>query len=282
MNYYYLQLSNIKNIDRKTNQKSCIFFDKFQFNGGERHIKIQPFNFDENTRIIIEQNIFNSNDLIDLLLATDALRRMGINHIELICPYIPYARQDRVMIKGEPLSIKVFTNIINSQNYEKVYVLDPHSDVSAALINNIKLIKINYSQCFDGINFPVLVVPDAGALKKCYKIAKEYNILDIVECSKIRDVNNGKIVGTKINKNGISLEGRSCFIIDDICDGGMTFIKIAEKLRENDVANVNLIISHGIFSKGLHVFNDLIDRIYCCNCFYDIIDDKLYKISMHL
>src|ERR1700761_1670316 len=88
-----------------------IQFEQFVFAGGEPHIKINP-DFDVANKITITRRL-NSFEALGLLcLAVDALKRMGAKNIELFIPYFPAARQDRVMIDGEPLSVKVYADII--------------------------------------------------------------------------------------------------------------------------------------------------------------------------
>ncbi len=112
-----------------------ILFESFVFTGGEPHIKINP-NFDITKSVTVTHRINSFNDLGFLCLAVDALRRMDIVIEKLIVPYFPAARQDRLMIKGEPLSVKVYADIINSLQIKKVVVFDPHSEVAPALLNN--------------------------------------------------------------------------------------------------------------------------------------------------
>ena len=89
-----------------------------KFAGGECHVKFLT-EINEGDKIRINTRLNSSDDVMNLCLAVDALRNMYVNYIEVFIHYIPYARQDRVMVPGEPLSIKVFTNIINSLNLNK-------------------------------------------------------------------------------------------------------------------------------------------------------------------
>jgi ribose-phosphate pyrophosphokinase len=100
-----------------------IEFESFTFSGGEPHIKINP-TFDKSKEVTITHRLNSFNDLGLLCLAVDALQRMDAKLQNLIIPYFPAARQDRVMIKGEPLSVKVYANIINTLNFKKVIVFD--------------------------------------------------------------------------------------------------------------------------------------------------------------
>src|SRR5574344_2364232 len=111
------------------------YIKSFVFSGGEVHVNIEDMKNDR----YIHASITNSNDLIKLLMVTDAYKRKFNTIPELYLPYIPYARQDRVCNTGESLSIKVLADLINIKNYPVVHVLDPHSDVSIALLNNIQV-----------------------------------------------------------------------------------------------------------------------------------------------
>lgn len=241
----------------------------FVFSGGEVHVNLEDIKYDG----YIYASITNPEDLIKLLMVTDAYKRRYHTTPELYLPYIPYARQDRVCNSGEALSIKVFSDLINLQNYPLVHVLDPHSDVSTSLLNNVKVTDNTklVQKVWNDLNVDVknnlyLVSPDAGALKKTHKVAKaiEYE-REVVFCEKQRDTKTGEITGTKIYCDDIY--GRNFMLCDDICDGGRTFIEIAKVLKAQGAKKIILVVSHGIFSKGLDCIFEYIDEIYTTNSF---------------
>jgi ribose-phosphate pyrophosphokinase len=216
---------------------------------------------------------------MELLVMTDSLRRTyGYIPINLVCPYVPYARQDRVCAPGESLSLKVFADLINAQKYDSVEVWDIHSEVAMALLD--RSYNVRQESFVKGIrNLPkrtVIVSPDAGALKKINAVSKVLG-LDVLNADKKRDVDTGEITGTVLHING-RLSDEPCLIVDDICDGGRTFIELAKELKRNGSGSVSLYVTHGIFSKGFNVFDDLIDKIYCPNVFGDVSDWKLERI----
>lgn len=253
-------------------------FKQFAFSGGEEHVKLfDPTNassvelFKKAESFTILTNAQNSSSIMQTLLTTDALRRINKNaKIELFMPYFPYARQDRVMVSGEPFSLKVMTSLINSMQYDKVHVLNPHSEVTTALLDNIEQIDnslfVEYS--LDHIYLKVdrkwlaIVSPDAGAEKKTYDLAKKLGITDIILGTKKRDVKDGKILKTDFVGD---VSGKDCVIVDDIIDGGRTFIELAKVLRDNGANSVYLIVSHGIFSSGIEELKKHIDAIYTTN-----------------
>ncbi|WP_108869189.1 ribose-phosphate diphosphokinase [Aquimarina aquimarini] len=262
-----------------TPYKESIVFEAFVFNGGEPHIKILEQNIGE--EITITHRINSFNDLGLLLIATDALRRMDVKIINVFIPYFPAARQDRVMVAGEPLSVKVYADCINAQQYDQVTIFDPHSEVTPALLNNVKVIH-NYDfvkQCLDTINEDVLLIsPDGGALKKIYKVSEYLGGIEVVECSKKRDVKTGQLSGFTVYQE--DLEGKHCVIVDDICDGGGTFLGLAKALKDKNAGRLSLIVSHGIFSKGTTVVQQSFDTVYTTNSFRDITEEKVVQIPI--
>ena len=265
------------------NFKPCgydIRYKKFKFPGGETYIKIEDEFKDE---VLITQVIRNGDDIIEIALAVDALNRVGIENINLFIPYAPYARQDRVMTQGESLSIKVFANMINNMFFNKVYIFDPHSDVTLALIdrchviNNHRFVKKMIWDIFRKNPFGklYLISPDSGANKKIKDLAIHlsdlnlYNI-EIVQCDKTRDVKTGNIDGFKVYSDKSDFMDGPCLIVDDICDGGGTFIGLGNQLLNFQPNGLYLAVSHGIFSKGINDLTDhLFDQVFTTNSFYN-------------
>jgi len=258
-----------------------IDFQTFVFAGGEPHIKINP-NFDTTKAVIVTHRLNSFNDLGILCLAADALQRMELELAELIIPYFPAARQDRVMIPGEPLSVKVNADIINGLGFKKVTVFDAHSEVTPALLDKCNAVP-NHKFIQEVIKHigkePLLISPDGGALKKIYKVSEFLNGLDVVECSKHRDVKTGKLEGFKVYTD--DLNGRDCLVVDDICDGGGTFIGLAAELKKKNAGKLYLAVSHGIFSKGVDDMAAIFDRIFTTNSFRELEHEKVTQIKIN-
>lgn len=274
----------ILNLDPKFtpfNNQEEIKFQSFTFSGGEPHIKINP-DFDNNQKITITHRLNSFNDLGLLCIAVDALRRMDVKIIDLFIPYFPAARQDRVMIPGEPLSVKVYADIINALQLNKVFVFDAHSEVTPALVNNCTVIPNHtfIQQILKVIGKNVkLISPDGGALKKIYKVSEFLGGIDVVECSKSRDVKTGKLSGFKVYEE--DLKGMDCLIVDDICDGGGTFVGLAEELKKKNAGKLYLAVSHGIFNKGFEVLN-CFDKIFTTNSVKDFDNEKVEVVKLEL
>ena len=132
----YLNLST--NFNPFQNQATQILdFDALTFSGGEPHIKIHARGPLQEA-VMISHRVNSFEDFGLLLMAIDALKRLEAPAIQLFMPYFPAARQDRVMVAGEALSVKVYADILNSLQLNRVIIFDPHSEVAPALIDNCK------------------------------------------------------------------------------------------------------------------------------------------------
>lgn len=215
--------------------------------------------------------------------------------INLYMPYIPNARMDRTKNPGEVFTLKYFANIINGLHFAKVFVLDPHSDVSVALIDNVRVIspedyieKVFYMMRndahIDDKKDIVIYFPDAGAYKR-YKDLKCFSPqFTKVYGHKVRDWSTGKITGLDIvdenNKsleNG-SLEGKYVLMIDDIISYGGTMYYSATKLKDLGAKEIFAYATHvepkslwdpekGTFMKCLGV---IVNKLYTTNSIYNL------------
>lgn len=264
------------------------------YSGFEPHVKLDPetFDYDDDTITLITGRPHNGNDLIRIFLATNAVRELKKeSRIWLFLPFIPFARQDRVCVEGEPLSIKGFVSLINSQKFERVFVYDPHSDVAPALIDNSCVIKNHHyvEQVYDYLmtqrdhaEGPIkLVSPDAGAYKKIFATASALKYTDdIIICDKVRDLRTGNIIQTTVNTE--DLNGSDVLIIDDICDGGRTFIEIAKELKARNAGLIYLAVTFGIFSKGFGELEKYFERIFTTNLLKDVSNEIVSQVDIEL
>jgi ribose-phosphate pyrophosphokinase len=128
-------------------------------------------------------------------------------------------------------------------------------------------------------NEALLISPDGGALKKIYKVSEFLGGIEVVECSKSRDVKTGKLSGFKVYAD--DLEGKDCLIVDDICDGGGTFIGLADELKKKNAGKLYLAVSHGIFNKGFESLT-VFDKIFTTNSFKDFDNEFVKQIGLEL
>lgn len=241
----------------------------FTFPGGEEHVRLTDIYIGNKT--FVYASLKSSNDVMALMLTVDAIYRIRPEtKIFLTIPYLPYARQDRVCHDGEALSIKVMCNMINLLKCHEVVIIDPHSDVAPALINNVRIIHqadiVANSELTEIIQSAEcdLVSPDAGSLKKCTQVQKK--LLEagvktqLYTASKKRNPENGKITQTEVTGD---IKNKNLIIVDDICDGGRTFVALADELKKKGANKVFLYVTHGIFSQGLEPLIQSIDEIIC-------------------
>lgn len=214
------------------------------------------------------------NDFMLLAQLVDAVRHVtdiSVSHLELA--WLPWARQDRHMVNGDSFALKVFANQLNTLNFNKVLLLDPHSDAAAAAINNSVVIaqetclmkSENLRQAISTGKL-MLVAPDAGALKKIHNVAKASGARDYAILTKERDVATGNLTGFSLVSGTVA--GKDVLIVDDLCDAGGTFIGSAQVLRDAGARSVSLYVTHGVFSKGVeNLLNNGIDAIYTTTSF---------------
>jgi ribose-phosphate pyrophosphokinase len=265
-------------------EEDCIQFESFVFSGGEPHIKIEADYDKINNALLITQKVNSFNDLGLLCVAVDAMKELShkFSATNLFIPYFPGARQDRRMVDGEPLTVKIYADIINAMDFDKVNILDAHSDVAPALLNKCYNMS-NYLfveeaiHSFESDGWKI-ISPDAGANKKVGALCQYLGVDSYVRCDKSRDVSTGNITGFEVYAD--DLEGISCVIVDDICDGGGTFIGLAKELKAKNAGKLYLVVTHGIFSKGFEQLNNYFEQIYTTDSFDGQRGSKVTEIKL--
>ena len=275
-------------------------FKEFVFPAGEEHVQLNIESMQCETHVIIAR-IQNSSDLVQLMMLRDALDRVDCP-VVLVLPYVPYSRQDRVCNPGEAFSLKVFTQLINAMSFERVVILDPHSDVTPALIDRVRVIdQASVVWAVDKLSgkalsrYDLVLSPDAGSNKKASAVAKALGKTEFIRADKLRDLQTGKIIESTIYCD--SLAEKSVLIVDDICERGGTFIGLAEALKKKGCKDIGLFVTHGIFggessapttlqtlrSNGIEVFctNSYSKEYASLENVYDVekIMDELLRLS---
>ena len=262
---------------------SPIKFKISKFPDGQQTVDVTPWDVQRYSSNIIQINsrLTSFKDLELIICANQALKNNGAEKLSLYVPYFLGARSDRQFQEGGVNYLKqVICPIINSQNFHSVHVLDPHSDVLEACLNNyhkednFKLVKeaLTNIDNRDGAQERIcLVSPDAGAYKKIFDVAKKFGIRNIITATKVRDIVTGNIIRTEV-PDLEEMEGKMFVIIDDICDGGRTFVELAKVIKDNTHnAKIYLVVTHGIFSNWYEDLRPVIDQIFTTNSVKDII-----------
>lgn len=221
----------------------------------------------------IESRMSSYQDLFKILALNQILKDANVKSRILNCPYILASRSDRKFKSGQSFDLKLVTEILNGCDFDEIQILDPHSDVLPALLSKCKVVDafdgflawIPFNK-FDWSN-RVLISPDAGAFKKIFNIGEKLK-LPIIPGMKVR-LENGE---PQTQFYG-DVSGKDCVIIDDICDGGGTFVKLGWKLKFLGAKSVTLCVTHGIFSKGIELEN--IDKIFTTNSFKSFLETEI-------
>lgn len=238
-------------------------FSMMRFPAGEPHLKVQ--NENEGKGLLTEVATVTGCDAFDLItlgMWADASRQRGARTIAVL-PYLPGARADR----GLPFGAAVYAAIINGMRIDRVVCFDPHSPVMPGLIDNLVVVDSapvirrevvgradsdTQAQRYEGI-----IAPDAGAVARATRIAEAAH-LPLYRALKHRNPDTGKLSGFSCDP--LPTTGRF-LVVDDICDGGGTFVGLAEATglpRER----LGLWVSHGVFSGRAPALADHFSEIW--------------------
>jgi ribose-phosphate pyrophosphokinase len=243
--------------------------------------------------IVVETSTPVDNYLWEILQTVDAVEQTFgkvFNRKYLYLPYLPHGRADRVFEHGNGFPLQLFLETV-SWMFDGIFLTDPHSDFYKKYDNNLVNgkracfeVKTQH-QCFIEVagreiqSGDVLIAPDEGSLSKIYKLQQALDnrtiATFIVEAGKKRDVETGRVVETTL-PDEVNLKGKVCWIVDDICDAGGTFIPLAKLLKERGAHKVNLYVTHFIGAKGLDLFKGVIDNIYT----YQTVGNYINRINI--
>ena len=230
-------------------------------------------------------------EIFMLICIVKHLRSKMYNNVSfnLTMPYVVNSRLDRTHSDNEVFTLKYFADIINDLKFNKVVIVDPHSIVSEALIDNVCVLRpsnivsnvINKMRSLNEFKRELVIYfPDDGAYKR-YKDMPCFKNFNCIYGKKERDWETGKILGIEIyDKNGSKLtnelENCNVLMVDDIISYGGTLAYSADKLKEMGAAHISAYATHVENSvldeeKGtlLKRYNDkIIDTVYTTNSIY--------------
>lgn len=271
------------------------FFKKFGNN--EIRLDIPKDVLDEiNKYTRIEFRFKDNESLFKLLLLDNVLERNNLL-VDYYFWYLPYSRMDRIKEDGTAFSLEIIANLINNlKSANKKYTLDAHSDVSLALVRNIKELgkdfsfhnevikRVLKSEDFD--EKTILVFTDAGARKRFENKVDLSKVKNIITCDKSRDFQTGQIKETIANfeKRENELDDfENIFVIDDLCSYGGTFVGVKEainKIIKDNKAKYNLIITHceDVILKG-QVLNEY-EKVFTTDSLLTITHPKIDIYSL--
>ncbi len=223
-----------------------------RFADGEINVQIE-----ENVRgadcYLIQPTCRPTNEnLMELLILIDALRRASAGRITAVIPYFGYARADRKTAPRVPISSKLVANLVVTAGAQRVITMDLH----AAQIQGFFDIPVDHLYAAPilldyvkrkNLKNLVVVSPDVGGTERARAFAKRLNA-QLVIIDKRRPRPNEASVYNIIG----DVRGKACFILDDMIDTGGTLVKVAEKIRENGATKVYAACVHGVLSGAAH------------------------------
>jgi len=211
-------------------------------------------------------------------------KRTGTHTVKshLSIPYLPHARMDRVKKDTEVFTLKYFAEIINSLNFDKVEILDPHSNVASALIQNVQILQPTNSilSVIDKItvNGLTLFYPDEGSAKRYSDLFHMPYCFGV----KHRDWETGQIKHLEVLGDPNLIEGQDILIIDDICSRGGTFLHSAKELKIMGANKIYLWVTHceNTILEGDLLKDDLIEKVFTTNSIFTKEHPKIEVIEL--
>lgn len=199
---------------------------------------------------VVQSTSYPANDnLMELLLTLDAMRRSSARRVTAVIPYFGYARQDRKSGPRTPISAKLVANLINQAGADRVLTMDLHAgqiqgffDIPVDNLYAAPMFAKDIAQRYDGQDL-VIVSPDVGGVVRARNLATRLHCdLAIIDKRRPR-------AGVSEVMNVIGdVEGRHCVLVDDIVDSGGTLINAAQALLTNGATSASVYVTHGVLS----------------------------------
>ena len=249
---------------------NAIGYDEFwvtldfgHYPAGEPYVKDTPLGIEYGFELLVRTA--DIGVLNEALMFVDAMKwRHGDIPVDLHLPHFPGARQDRLNPDGDLLfTAKSVANMINQRGFRSVWVVDPHSDVVTALVENVQVVTaldcLAYGAkvMLDQSRWAGVIAPDGGAEKRALKVAT-YLEVPLYQAWKNRDISTGQISG--FGCQDIPPSDKPYLVVDDLCDGGGTFMGLAGVIPTG--VTLDLYVTHGLFTKGIEGLAMAFDEIY--------------------
>ena len=229
-----------------------------------------------------------NENLMELLITIDILKRSFVKLITVICPYYGYARQDCLRSKNESLTAKLVANLLEKSGVDNMYLLDPHSsqiqgffNIPNEIISGIHFL-INEIKKKNNLKDFVIVSPDYGSVKRIKNLSETYKIPMLI-INKNRPKPN---VVEIINILGADIKNKNCLIIDDMIDTGGTIITACKTLKKMGCKKIIVGCIHGILSaNAVEKFNlayedKIIDQLFISNSIDSIYAKKIKNLHI--
>lgn len=256
----------------KLNDEPFIFK---HFNDGSARIKGPEILINPNTITWLYEN---DEEIVQLYYLGRHIRQNTTADLILKMPYVNSARQDRVKSDKDVFTLKYFCEIINSIGFNEVYIFDPHSDVTPALLNNVYIERFLLNHLLNALlnSFlpldTIIAYPDNGSEKRYNTIIQRPYVVGVKE----RDWETGNLRSLQMFGSRHMIAGHPILLIDDIISRGSTLYEAAQRLKELDVTDIYVYASHcentvllpNLNGQSLLDIPDLIKRVYTTNSIF--------------
>lgn len=190
-----------------------------------------------------------NENVMELLIAIDALKRASAKEINVVMPYYAYARQDRKTLGREPITSKLLASLLEAAGATRVAIVDIHSEQIQGFFNipmdTLKVVYILVNEALKKIdkNNLVIVSPDYGGVKRARTVAARLNV-PLAILDKRRPIPNQAEITNILG----DVQGKDCLITDDIVDTAGTIVAACKVLKDKGAKSINIVVTHAIFS----------------------------------
>lgn len=277
--------SSCQKLAKSISQKSKIPFGNIEigkFSDGEIDVFVKDDVNNSNVFIIQSNSAPVNDNIIELSLIADALKRSGAEKITAVIPYFGYSRKEKQSRPGEPISAKVIADLIVASGITKVICLDLHADSIVGFFN-VPVIYLTALEVLasrvkkEKITKPIIVAPDVGGVKRARNFA---NILNapLVVIEKHRDI--GQRDKIEVLSMSGEIKGDTAIIIDDLISTGSTIIESANALKEKGVRKIIVCATHGVLTGNAigNLEKSSIDKVFIT----DSIERKLESSKIEI
>ena len=222
-----------------------------KFANGETYVNILEDMRNKDVFIMQTSGPNINDNLMEIYLKADASRRMGSNRVVAIMPNFPYARQERRVEPGEPISARVNMALLHASGVDEVITTDIHAPAMQGFAREMKMTELSslravadyFKTKLSNPKNTVIVSPDLGGVKRADKLAKALGCEKAI-IYKSRTGHNQAVAETLLG----DVNGKNCIIYDDIIDTAGTVTQAAEMLKRNGADKIYICASHGLFN----------------------------------
>lgn len=228
-----------------------------KFANGEKRVWVKGAIRGQNVTLVQSLSEPTDEHIVETLLITDALERLGARNVNLVLPWMGYSLQDKVFRPGEPIAAKVVANLVSGTYIKRVFLLDLHNSSIPGFFSipteHLSMIDVFAEYCRKTFDLSEVVVasPDFGGLKRARMFADRLGV-ELVNFDKKRNLATGNIEIVSLHGD---VKNKIVLTFDDVIVSGGTVTEIAREVREHQAKQVHFLATHALFA------NQALDKI---------------------